>query len=57
MQTFICYTGNGSITSRLLAAKLEKIDDFGLSERNELLRDPFLLLDGHGSLLDLPFQG
>jgi hypothetical protein len=34
---------------------LKRIDDLGVFELNELLPDPFLLLDGHGSYFDLSF--
>jgi hypothetical protein len=51
----VCFTNNGSITSSLIAAMLNIIDDIGVALCNELLQDLFLLLDGHGSRFDLPF--
>jgi hypothetical protein len=51
----VCNTENGSITSDLLKMFLEKLDSFGLFPRGEDGVKPFLLLDGHGSRLELPF--
>ena len=44
-----------SITSAILADMLKWIDDIGVLPRKENGPTPFLLLDGHGSILDLPF--
>jgi len=51
----VCNTENGSITSDLLKMFLEKLDSFDLFPRGEDGVKPFLLLDGHGSRLELPF--
>lgn len=51
----VCNTENGSITSDLLKLFLEKMDKLDLFPRNEHGTKPFLLLDGHGSRLELPF--
>ena len=45
---------NGSITSQILANLLEKLDQLEVFPRIDGVR-PFLLLDGHGSRLELPF--
>jgi hypothetical protein len=47
-------TDSGSITSELLASFLEYMDKLELFPRIDGLK-PFLLLDGHGSRLELPF--
>jgi hypothetical protein len=52
---FVAYTENGFIMSKLLATMLEAIDLSGVFPCGVGLPDPFLLLDGHGSLFDLPF--
>jgi hypothetical protein len=45
---------SGSITSELLVSFLEHMDKLELFPRIDGLK-PFLLLDGHGSRLELPF--
>ena len=50
----VCNTESGSITSELLVSFLNKMDDLELFPRQDGLK-PFLLLDGHGSRLELPF--
>ena len=53
-----CYINaspKGSITSDILADILKWIDDKGVYPRNENGPTPFLLLDGHGSRLEIPF--
>jgi len=47
-------TDSGSITSELLVSFLKKMDELDLLPRTDGLK-PFLLLDGHGSRLELPF--
>jgi hypothetical protein len=47
-------TDSGSITSELLVSFLKKMDELDLFPRTVGLK-PFLLLDGHGSRLELPF--
>ena len=47
-------TDSGSITSELLVSFLKKMDELDLFPRTDGLK-PFLLLDGHGSRLELPF--
>ncbi len=52
-----CFCGcseTGSITSDLLAAMLQFMDDLNLFDRQDGI-NPFLLLDGHGSRFELPF--
>jgi hypothetical protein len=49
------YTENGSITSELLASFLEHMDRLELFPRTDPNVKPFLLLDSHGSRLELPF--
>jgi hypothetical protein len=51
----IANTENGSITSELLASFLEHMDRLELFPRSDPNIKPFLLLDGHGSRLELPF--
>ena len=46
---------NGSITSEILMQFLKKMDELDLFPRDECGLKPFLLLDGHGSRLELPF--
>ncbi len=46
---------NGSITSEILMQFLKKMDELDLFPRDEYGLKPFLLLDGHGSRLELPF--
>ncbi len=50
----VCNTESGSITSDLLVTFLQKLDELELFPRENGLK-PFLLLDGHGSRLELPF--
>ena len=45
---------NGSIISKILASFLKQLDGLDLFPRRKGLK-PFLLLDGHGSQLELPF--
>ena len=47
---------NGSITSQILVEMLQTIDSYKLFPRNDGVK-PFLLLDGHGSRLELSFMG
>jgi hypothetical protein len=51
----VCNTKNGSITLDLLKLFLGKMDSLNLFPRTEDGVKPFLLLDGHGSRLELPF--
>jgi hypothetical protein len=50
----VCNTENGSITSELLVSFLKHMDALNLFPRDNGVM-PFLLLDGHGSRLELPF--
>jgi hypothetical protein len=50
----VCNTENGSITSELLVSFLKHMDALNLFPRDDGVQ-PFLLLDGHGSRLELPF--
>ena len=50
----VCNTENGSITSELLVRFLQHMDELDLFPRDDDVK-PFLLLDGHGSRLELPF--
>jgi hypothetical protein len=50
----VCNTENSSITSELLVQFLQHMDDLNLFPRDDGVK-PFLLLDGHGSRLELPF--
>ena len=52
---FICCSPKGGITSELLKEILERMDSFDLFPRIPGGPLPFLLLDGHGSRLQLPF--
>ena len=52
---FICCSPKGGITSELLKEMLERMDSFNLFPRIPGGPLPFLLLDGHGSRLQLPF--
>jgi hypothetical protein len=54
MPCFIGSSPNASITSELLAAMLETMDQRNLFDRTDGKR-PFLLLDGHQSRVRLPF--
>jgi len=45
---------SGSITSQILVEILKTLDLYNLFPRNDGVK-PFLLLDGHGSRLELPF--
>ncbi len=51
----VANTENGPITSELLVAFLEHMDRLELFPRTDPNVKPFLLLDGHGSRLELPF--
>jgi len=51
----VANTENGSITSELLASFLEHMDRLELFPRTDPNVKPFLLLDGRGSRLELPF--
>jgi hypothetical protein len=51
----VAHTESGSITSELLASFLKHMDDLQLFPRDDPNVKPFLLLDGHGSRLELPF--
>ena len=46
---------SGSITSDLLTDALKTMDHYELFPRNDPTIKPFMLLDGHGSRLELPF--
>jgi hypothetical protein len=50
---FYCTSPKASITSSLLADMLGFIDECGIFDRS--IAKPFLLLDGHGSRMMLPF--
>jgi hypothetical protein len=50
----VCNTESGSITSELLVSFLKHMDHLNLFPRDDDVF-PFLLLDGHGSRLELPF--
>jgi hypothetical protein len=50
----VCNTENGSITSELLVHFLQHMDELDLFPRDDDVK-PFLLLDDHGSCLELPF--
>jgi len=52
---FIATTPKGSITSTLLKSMLQRLDKTGIYPRKPGQPTPFLLLDGHGSRLELPF--
>jgi len=51
----VAHTESGSITSELLASFLKHMDDIQVFPRDDPNVKPFLLLDGHGSRLELPF--
>ena len=51
----VANTENGSITSELLTTFFEHMDQLELFPRSDPNIKPFLLLDGHGSHLELPF--
>jgi hypothetical protein len=51
----VAHTESGSITSELLASFLKHMDDLQVFPRDDPNVKPFLLLDGHGSRLELPF--
>ena len=46
---------SGSITSEILTEALQTMDFYNLFPRNDPSVKPFMLLDGHGSRLELPF--
>ena len=52
---FVCCSPKGGITSQILKEMLERMDDLDLFPRRPGGPLPFLLLDGHGSCLQLPF--
>jgi len=52
---YVTASPKGSITSVILADMLKWIDDIGVYPREKNGPTPFLLLDGHGSRLELPF--
>ena len=52
---YVTSTPKGSITSEVLRDILKYIDDIGVFPRNEDSPTPFLLLDGHGSRIEMPF--
>ena len=52
---FICCSPKGGITSEILKKMLERMDSFNLFPRILGGPLPFLLIDGHGSQLQLPF--
>jgi len=52
---YITCSPKGSITSEILADMLKWIDSFGVFPRVPGGPTPFLLLDGHGSRLSVPF--
>ena len=54
MPCIVSNTDSGSITSELLVSFLKKMEELDLFPRTDGLK-PFLLLDGHGSRLELPF--
>ena len=49
------FTQSGSITSAVLRDILVSLDEIGVFDCAGGLRRPFILLDGHGSRLELPF--
>ena len=53
---FICCSPKVGITSELLAQMLQRMDQFNLSLQTQTGPVPFLILDGHGSRLQLPFM-
>mmetsp|Transcript_25354 Transcript_25354/g.42135 ORF Transcript_25354/g.42135 Transcript_25354/m.42135 type:complete len:173 (+) Transcript_25354:316-834(+) len=52
---FVCCTTKGGISSELLMQMLKRMDNLDLFPRVPDGPLPFLLLDGHGSRLQLPF--
>ena len=52
---FICCSPKVGITSNLLAQMFQRMDQFNFSPQTQTGPVPFLLLDGHGSRLHLPF--
>ena len=52
---YVTCSPKGSITSTILADILKFIDDRGVFPRHDNNPTPFLLLDGHGSRLEVPF--
>ena len=52
---YVTATPKGSITSEVLRDMLKRIDSSGVFPRGPSQPTPFLLLDGHGSRLELPF--
>ena len=51
---YITTSPKGSITSEILKDFLRYIDEIGVFPRNEDSPTPFLLLDGHGSRIEMP---
>jgi hypothetical protein len=52
---FVTNSENRGISSEILASCFKRMDDLGLFPRSPDLPDPFVILDGHGSRLQLPF--
>ena len=52
---YVSCSSKGSITSKILADVLRGLDVRNIFPRNDNSPTPFLLLDGHGSRLELPF--
>ena len=52
---FVTCSPKGSITSQILADVLKWLDDLHIFPRDNNSPTPFLLLDGHGSRLEIPF--
>ena len=46
---------NASITSEILVEMLQTLDTMDLIPHNDSNTKPFILLDGHGSSLEIPF--
>ena len=55
MPAFVRWHESGSITSEILVDALITLDLLNLFPRDNQNIKPFLLLDGHGSRLELPF--
>ena len=52
---YVTCSPKGSITSQILADVLKWLDDRNVFPRDDNSPTPFLLLDGHGSRLEIPF--
>jgi hypothetical protein len=50
----VCNTKSGLISSELLVSFLKHMDDLEIFPQDDGIK-PFLLLDSHGSQLELPF--